>query len=188
QPLRACVGYEPGKHGATLLEALALVLVVGVIVRAKPLRRANIEGPRRTVLFFAVDYALRFVFAFVVGGRLASGDIVGLMGFGYLLPTLLAVKMAQKSSVALVLLPAAKVSAAAFAVGTLVGFGATLFDRRTETRDVLRAMPSAPADARAAAMWTAALALEREPAGGAPAAFAADEIARAADEATRGES
>src|SRR5262249_53584723 len=113
---------------------------------------------------------LRFAFAMIVGRQLPGGDIVELMGFGYLLPTLLAVKISQKSSVALVLLPAAKVSGAAFAVGTLIGFGASLVDR-SEARagaDALaaaagRPMPPAPHAPKDAAMWLSALALEGMP-------------------------
>ena len=81
---------EPVKLGATFLEALLLYAFVTALVRTTPLRRANLEGPRRTVLFFTVDYALRFVWAAAVGRQLPGGDIVAFMGFGYLVPTLLA--------------------------------------------------------------------------------------------------
>ena len=90
-----------------MLFALTTLLVQGTSPG-----RANVEGPRRTVLFFSVDYGLRFAFALLVGRQLPGDDVVGLMGFGYLLPTLLAVKIAQKGAAPLVLLPAAKVSLA----------------------------------------------------------------------------
>jgi hypothetical protein len=168
--LMGLVVIEPVKFLATLAEALVLVFVVALLRKLRPLARANIEGPRRTVLFFGVDYVLRFAFAMIVGRQLPGGDIVELMGFGYLLPTLLAVKISEKSSVALVLLPAAKVSGAAFALGTLVGFGANVLDRsearaRAEAIAASAAVPMArgPHAPGNAAWWVSALALASAP-------------------------
>ena len=96
--LLALVVLEPVKYAATFVEVGALLVATKLLIAATPLKRANIEGPRRTVLFFCVDYVLRYIFAFVVGQRLPGSDVVDLMGFGYLLPTLLAVKISQKAT------------------------------------------------------------------------------------------
>src|SRR5204863_6730427 len=87
------------------------------------LGRWNLEGPRRTVFFFVVDYALRFTFAAVVSGKLPGRDVVELTGFGYLLPTLLAVKAWQKGVTSLVLVPTLGVSGAGYALASTIGFG-----------------------------------------------------------------
>lgn len=151
---------EPLKLGATFAEAVVLLFVTKGVILATPLKRANIEGPRRLVLFFCVDYTLRFVFAWVVGKRLPGADVATLMGFGYLLPTLLAVKMSQKSSVALVLFPTAKVGIASFGVGTALGFFALLLDKPPAAEaKVTRALPDPPPRGGQAALWVAASAL-----------------------------
>ena len=83
------------------------------------------------------------------------------MGFGYLLPTLLAVKASQKGITALVVLPAVSVSLAGFGVGTLIGFGAMMVDSSAATTGrapVERVLPQAPSALPAAALWIAALA------------------------------
>jgi len=126
--LLSLVVVSPVKFTATIVEVLVLVFVVRLLIQITPLKRSNIEGPRRLVIFFTVDYALRFVFAATVGKDLPGADVVDLMGFGYLLPTLLAVKISQKQITALVILPAIQISLAGFLLGTLVGFFAMIVD------------------------------------------------------------
>jgi hypothetical protein len=157
---------EPTKLGATFVETLIVYAAALVLIRVTPLRRANIEGPRRLVLFFAIDYALRFAFALALGRSLPGGDIVAFTGFGYLLPTLLAVKISQKASAPLVLLPTLKVSIAGFALGTLLGFTAHRIDvayAAPPAAPGIRQLPAAPADPRAAALWVGATALVDSP-------------------------
>jgi hypothetical protein len=158
--LLALIVVDPLKLTATLVEVVVLVAAARALLAITPLGRWNIEGPRRLVLFFAIDYALRFGIAAVIGRRLPGADVVDLMGFGYLLPTLLAVKISQTGISALVLLPAFTVSFGAFALGTVVGFGATALDGPTaRARAVgLRPIPRAPTDPTAAALWVSALA------------------------------
>jgi hypothetical protein len=161
--LLALVVLEPTKLLATFVEALVLVAAVALLLRTTPLRRANIEGPRRLVLFFGVDYALRFAFAALAGRWVEAvhgGDVVAFMGFGYLLPTLIAVKIAQRGSATMVLLPTAHVAVTGFVLGTLIGFSATLLDASTPQARaaVARTMPPPPDDTVVAALWTAALA------------------------------
>ena len=158
--LLALVVLEPVKFVATFAEVFVLLGAAALVIRWSPLGRANIEGPRRTVLYFSIDYVLRYLFAFVVGKRLPGSDVVDLMGFGYLLPTLLAVKISQKGHAALVLLPAALVSLAAFVVGTALGYAGFLLDLRpAAARDeVTRALPAPPPSPAGAALWVATLA------------------------------
>ena len=168
--LLALVVIEPLKFVATFVEALLLVGVVTVMLRATPLGRANIEGPRKLVLFFVVDYAMRFAFAGIAGHQLSGGDVVGVMGFGYLLPTLLAVKIAQKGNPALVLLPTAQVAVTAFVLGTLIGFSAMMLDADTPSARaaITRGQPRGPSEPISAALWASALARAAPRTGGAP--------------------
>ena len=163
--LLALVVLEPVKFVATFVEVLILLGVTSLVIRFTPLARANIEGPRRTVLYFCIDYVLRYLFAFVVGKRLPGSDVVDLMGFGYLLPTLLAVKISQKGHAALVLLPAAVVSLTAFVVGTLFGYAGFLLDLRPAAarEQVTRALPAPPPTPAGAALWMATLARAQPP-------------------------
>ncbi len=152
--------FKPIQFAATFAETVVLYFTVVALVRITPLRRANIEGPRRTVLFFTVDYGLRFIFAGLLGSHVPGEDIVSYTGFGYLVPTLMAVKISQKGSVPLIVLPTLSVSMVGFAAATLIGYAATLFDatREPEAPEFVRVLPPPPRDPAAAALWASGLA------------------------------
>jgi len=183
--LLSLVVLEPVKFGATFVEALAIVAVAAVLLRTTRLGRANVEGPRRLVLFFSIDYAMRFLFAAMVGKSIPGADVVGLMGFGYLLPTLLAVKVAQRGNAPLVLLPTAQVSVGAFALGTLIGFSAAMVDTAPSAARaaIARPIPRAPNDPEAAGLWVAALARQNPHPGKGPAPMPADALVKLVDRA-----
>lgn len=160
----------PVKFFATFAETVLLYATVTALVRFTPLRRAQLEGPRRVVLFFTVDYLLRFGVAWIMGRSLPGGDVVAFMGFGYLVPTLLAVKISQRESTPLVLLPTATVSVLAFVLGSFVGFGALVVDRSASAAEPapqgapgLRTIPEGPTRATDAALWSSQLALDDAP-------------------------
>lgn len=181
--LLTLVAINPLKLSATIAEVIVLLGVAHVVVRFTPLRRANIEGPRRLVLFFTIDYVIRFAFAAIVGKSLPAADVVDLLGFGYLLPTLLAVKIAQKGLASLVLLPAVAVSIVAFGVGTLVGFAAVAADPAPAVarRPVRRTVPHAPSQPSSAALWVSALARPTPMRGAVESATSASKLAAAVD-------
>jgi hypothetical protein len=164
--LLTLVFVDPIKFAATFVEALALIVLASLVLRtlrATPLAQVNVEGPRRVVLFFTIDYALRFTFATVAARALSGNDVVEMMGFGYLLPTLLAVKASQHGSAARVLLPALEVSSAGFVVGSLLGFSASRFDWRPPPSSGAEGEPaSAPRSVAGATLWASALALQDE--------------------------
>lgn len=158
--LLALVVAHPTKLAATLAEVLLLVGVTRALLLVPPVRHWNIEGPRRTVLFFSIDYALRFAFAALVGRSLPGTDLIEVTGFGYLLPTLLAVKISQRNLASLVLLPTVCVAAFAFALGSLLGFVAERLDADSlgVSEPVARTAARAPNDPVLAALWLSALA------------------------------
>ncbi|MBI2392469.1 MAG: poly-gamma-glutamate biosynthesis protein PgsC/CapC [Deltaproteobacteria bacterium] len=183
--LLSLVVLEPVKLGATFIEAVVIVMIAAALLKSTRLGRANVEGPRRLVLFFSIDYAARFVFASIVGRSLPGADVVGLMGFGYLLPTLLAVKIAQRGSAPLVLLPTAQVSVGAFALGTLIGFSAAMVDTAPSAARaaITRPLGRAPLDPEAAALWVGALARTTPHEGKGPKPVAATEVVGQVDRA-----
>ncbi len=152
----------------TFGESLVLVWSVRLLLQLTPVGRWNIEGPRRPVLFFTLDYALRFGLASVGARLLGARSATELSGFGYLLPTLMAVKISQLGLAAPVLLPAASVSTAAYVLGTLFGFVALKLDPAAPLATVTRDIGRAPQRAELAALWAASL--TRTSASGAAAA------------------
>ncbi len=157
--LIALVVGTPTKLAATFLEAAVLVGIVALLVRFTRVGRWNIEGPRRPVLFLSVDYLLRFALAALAGRHLPGTEIVELTGLGYLLPSLLAVKVSQKAVAALVFLPTMTVSVVAFAASSALAAVVTSFGGAALASGpaVTRRVGTAPAAPGAAALWVSAL-------------------------------
>lgn len=128
--LLALTWLEPLKLVATLAEVLLLVVAAKAVLSLPGLRTLNLEGPRKTVLVFCLGFLVKWCVGWAMGGRIPGLKVTDLFGFGYLVPTLLAVKMLQKQVVARVLLPTLHTSLAGFLIGSLAGFGLSLVEPR----------------------------------------------------------
>jgi hypothetical protein len=157
--LIALVVATPSKLAATFLEALLLLAIIRVVVRFTAVGRWNIEGPRRTVLFLSVDYALRFSAAALLGRHLPGTEMVELTGLGYLLPSLLAVKAAQRT-IATVFLPTLTVSVAAFLISSASALVVERVEAAVPPDDpaIARSLGVPPDTPLLAAVWLSALA------------------------------
>ncbi|WP_164009925.1 poly-gamma-glutamate biosynthesis protein PgsC/CapC [Pyxidicoccus trucidator] len=131
--LLALTWLEPAKLVATLLEVLLLVGGTRALLAMPGLRTLNLEGPRKTVLVFFLGFVVKWGIGWALGGRVPGLKVTDLFGFGYLVPTLLAVKILQKQAVARVMLATVHTSLAGFVVGSLVGFGLSLVEPRPAT-------------------------------------------------------
>ncbi|MFP2913067.1 poly-gamma-glutamate biosynthesis protein PgsC/CapC, partial [Pyxidicoccus sp. 3LFB2] len=128
--LLALTWLEPAKLVSTLLEVLLLVAGTRALLAMPGLRTLNLEGPRKTVLVFFLGFVVKWAIGWALGGRVPGLKVTDLFGFGYLVPTLLAVKILQKKAVARVMLATVHTSLAGFIVGSLVGFGLSLVEPR----------------------------------------------------------
>ncbi len=128
--------FTPVKVLTTVVEALVLLGAVGLLSRRWPLRRLNLEGPRKIVLVFTVGFGLKALVATFIGDRLPGLEVTDLFGFGYLVPSLLAIKMLTRRTVGRVLGPTLVVSVAGLIVGSglalVVEWGAELTPGRSE--------------------------------------------------------
>ena len=75
---------------ATLLEAGLILLCARGVLAVPPLREANLEGARRLVLFFCLGIAVKLALARTAIAQLPAYRPTDLLGFGYLVPSLLA--------------------------------------------------------------------------------------------------
>ncbi len=132
----------PAKLLSTVGEVLVLVTATRLLLKVPGLGTMNLEGPRKTVLVFSLGFLLKFIIGWTLGGELPGLKVSDLFGFGYLVPTLLAVKILQKQLTARVLLPTVHTSLVGVVVGSLIGFPLSLLEPST-------ALPSAPVVRRA---------------------------------------
>ncbi|UQA62888.1 poly-gamma-glutamate biosynthesis protein PgsC/CapC [Polyangium aurulentum] len=121
--LLAVACYEPLKLVTTTVEALIVFFASKFLMSVPPFSRMLIVGPRRMLMCYITGFVLKMIMGFALA-RFAPGvPMIDYFGFGYLLPSLLAVKMWNKDHIGIVVMPTLQVSVTAFLVGNLLGYG-----------------------------------------------------------------
>jgi hypothetical protein len=114
---------SPIKLVATVVEAILIMSISRALLTLPRLRRVNVEGARKVVLCFAVGVAFKMVVARTALAHLPGYRPADLLGFGYMLPSLLAERIWRSQSVILVLLPTLQTAVAGFVVTTVAAVG-----------------------------------------------------------------
>lgn len=120
--LMALQWYEPLKILTSLGEALLILVISSALLKTPLFANATIEGGRKLLLFFNVSFAWKMLIGYGVllsGLDFKTGDA---FGFGYLLSTLVALKLHDKGGAARMLTSLVFVSAQGALFGTLLGF------------------------------------------------------------------
>lgn len=120
--LLALQWYQPGKILASFVEAGIILLLAHGALRLPVFRGTTMEGARKLLLFFCISYLYKFVLAYVVLWLMPEQKISDLYGFGYLLPTLLALKMHDKGIFARMTRATLQTSLVSVLAATVVGF------------------------------------------------------------------
>lgn len=123
--LLALQWYQPAKLAATFVEALVVYFAAQALLKAPLLRNSNIEGARQLLLFFTVSFVYKILLGFGMLAWMPETKITDYYGFGYLLATLMAMKMYQKDVAPLLLRASLQTSLTAVLVASLIGFGLT---------------------------------------------------------------
>ncbi|WP_437777879.1 poly-gamma-glutamate biosynthesis protein PgsC/CapC [Sorangium sp. So ce1097] len=120
--LLAVAWYEPTKLLTTTVEALVVYYLSRWITSVRPFSRMLLVGPRRMIFVYVIGFVMKMAIGFAMV-RFAPGlQMIDYFGFGYLLPSLLAVKMWNKEHVGIVIMPTLQVSFTAFLAGNAVGY------------------------------------------------------------------
>ncbi|HZF55855.1 MAG TPA: poly-gamma-glutamate biosynthesis protein PgsC/CapC [Polyangiaceae bacterium] len=120
--LLAVAWYDPLKVVTTAIEALLVYGLAAGLMKVPPFSRMLIVGPRRTLFAYVVGFGLKMILGFIVARAAPGAQMIDFFGFGYLLPTLLAVKMWNRENIGVVLMPTLQVSLVAFGVGNILGY------------------------------------------------------------------
>ncbi|NOQ34596.1 MAG: hypothetical protein GQ569_01710 [Methylococcaceae bacterium] len=124
--LLALQWYEPIKILATVVESCVILLVAMLLLKAPLLNKMTIEGGRKLLLFFNVSFAYKMALAYGLLTWLPAVKITDFYGFGYLLSTLIAIKIHDKGIFARLLSVTLSTSFAAVIMAGLIGFSLTL--------------------------------------------------------------
>ncbi|MCE9583040.1 MAG: poly-gamma-glutamate biosynthesis protein PgsC/CapC [Planctomycetes bacterium] len=131
-PLIAISLLQPPRLLGTLAEVLLVVYLGQRIVKLPVMNRITWAGPRLVTFCFTLCVALKFVIGWIFYLIEPQWNATDFLGFGYILSSLLAIKLWNKSS-RVTIWPTIYVSAATFLLGTAVSFSLASASRWIET-------------------------------------------------------
>ncbi|MBN2194457.1 MAG: poly-gamma-glutamate biosynthesis protein PgsC/CapC [Polyangiaceae bacterium] len=132
--LLAVACYQPTKLVTTVIEALIVLWLSEFITKHGPLSRVLMVGSRRMLLAYSVGFVVKWVLGQIALVVAPDVEMIDYFGFGYLLPTLLAVKMWNSDRIGATLMPTIQVAVTAFLAGNILAFGLrTIFPQQTST-------------------------------------------------------
>lgn len=127
--LLSLLWWTPIKLFLTLLEALLLYAATAGALRLPWLRKLNLEGPRKIAVIFSYAFALKCLLGALIGDAFPGLKVTDLFAFGYLMSSILAVRIFVVGSARRVLLPVLLTSALGFVLSSLLGL---LLDRASK--------------------------------------------------------
>lgn len=114
--------YEPVKVAASFVEAFVILGAGSLLLRLPIFADVTMEGARKILLFFNIAFVWRLALGWGVTLSGAEMRVADIYGFGYLLSTLMAIKMYDKDMVARFTRSTLQVSLLGAAAGTALGF------------------------------------------------------------------
>jgi gamma-polyglutamate biosynthesis protein CapC len=115
--LLAVAWYEPVKLVTTVVEALVVLFLARGLASVKPFSLILMVGSRRMLLVYAVGFLVKWALGFAALAAFPTLQTIDYFGFGYLLPSLLAVKLWNTDKIGRVMMPTLQVSLTAFLLG-----------------------------------------------------------------------
>lgn len=124
--LLALQWYEPGKVLMTFLEALLILVIARGLLLTPWFRNSNIEGARKLLLFFNINFFYKMLLGYLLLFFFPGFKVTDSYAFGYLLATLIAIKMYDKDIAVRLTRAALQTSLVGVAIASVIGFGLTL--------------------------------------------------------------
>jgi gamma-polyglutamate biosynthesis protein CapC len=124
--LLALQWYQPIKILATLVESCIILWLAILLLKTPILSKMTIEGARKLLLFFNISFAYKIILGYAILLAFPAEKVTDYFGFGYLLSTLVAVKIHDKAIFARLTRATLQTSLTAVATASLIGFSLTL--------------------------------------------------------------
>ena len=132
--LLALSWFEPFTLAVTVVEMLLLLYATRGVLALPVIRQMNLEGPRKVTVVFTVGFLMKLAAGWAIGDRWPELKLTDLFGFGYVLTSLVAVKMLNTKKIGRVLLPSIFISLIGFALGSGIGFALEVIAPREPAR------------------------------------------------------
>lgn len=114
--------YEPLKVATSLIEAFVIYGLGSMLLRTPIFADVTMEGARKILLFFNVSFAYKLLLGHTLVWSGFDVKVTDYYGFGYLLSTLIAIKIHDKNILARLTRATLQVSLMGVAIGSLIGF------------------------------------------------------------------
>jgi hypothetical protein len=124
--LLALQWYEPVKVVMTFLEALLILAIARALLQTRWFRNSTMEGARKLLLFFNINFVYKLLLAYLLLFFFPGVKVTDSYAFGYLLATLIAIKMYDKDIAVRLTRAALQTSLVGVALASLIGFALTL--------------------------------------------------------------
>lgn len=119
--LLSLLWWTPIKLALTLLEAMLLYGATLILLKLPVIRSLNLEGSRKISIVFTYSFCLKCLIAMLIGDSFPGLKVTDLFAFGYLMSSILVVRMMVVGSARRVMLPVVLTSALGFVVSSLLG-------------------------------------------------------------------
>ncbi|WP_440053718.1 poly-gamma-glutamate biosynthesis protein PgsC/CapC [Pseudoalteromonas sp. T1lg65] len=113
---------QPSKLLTSLIETSIILIVGSMILRFTRLKHANIEGARLLLFFFNIAFIYKLALNYAVVEFFPTVKVTDTFAFGYMLSTLLALKIYQKDALGLVIRSTFQTSIVGGFIAIAIGF------------------------------------------------------------------
>ena len=124
--LLALQWFQPARILASFFEAFLILGLARLLLRLPALARLHIEGPRALLFFFTLDFLYKLTLGWLLPLVWPAAPLTDIYGFGYLLSTLIALRMYEKEIAARLTRATLQTSLVAVGVASIAGFALTL--------------------------------------------------------------
>jgi len=124
--LLALLWYNPLKIVATVVESLVILQLGRLSLKLPIFKGITIEKGRKIMLFFTISFLYKYLLSYLLIEFAPEVKISDYYGFGYLLPTLIAIKMHDKDITLQMTRSVVQTSFISLIVASTIGYGLTL--------------------------------------------------------------
>lgn len=124
--LLALQWYQPMKLAASFAEAFVILGAATLILRLPLFQNATVEGGRKLLLFFNISFGYKLLLGYCILWFFPQYKITDYYAFGYLLSTLLAMKMFDKDMLGQVTRATLQTSLVSAIMASMIGFSLQL--------------------------------------------------------------
>jgi gamma-polyglutamate biosynthesis protein CapC len=124
--LLALQWYEPVRILTTFVEAFVVLALSMLALRLPVFRTVTVEGARKIMLFFSIAFVYKFALGWTLVHTMPETKVSDWYGFGYLLATLIALKIHDHGVLGRVTMGTLQTSLLGVGVATVIGFALLL--------------------------------------------------------------